>query len=387
MEDEVKNEDIFLDAPVAEMTDTAAAVIQLDPDQTRDLLKRTKDDDPQFPIVRVEEGLSENKFNWTPEMLESVADQINEKQPVAYMGHIKPEDDRWVFPDPQTIWLKAKTVVESGKKVLYVKGYNLPKAKIRDLVAAGIARSTSWRGKADVKFLKGGVQEPYRFHLDSFDWSRPGKNAMSAALVGVVAEQTENERSEDEVKPEDIAKLSLSELQTSNPNLVELIKREAVAEKDTVIAEMEETKQEGEDAKTLLQRLREVLHIDEKSDILEAVGNIIAKVEKIGTDEVMARIEKVLTDKVPSESARAVVKRLIPQITVAEMSEINDDDKFKEKIEAYLDSDDNAKAVIAEMNDGPTPPSQRRTDGRQGSDYEPGRTGKSGSVRVGSVKL
>jgi hypothetical protein len=348
--------DVFITAEVAETVEDPAAVIVLDQDKVARLLKANKDEEPQFPIIRVEEGLSRNNFLWTGDVLDNVAEQINKEEPVAYMGHIKPEDDRWAFPEPQTVWLKAVTKIENGKKALYVKGYNFGDT-IRRLTNVKAARSTSWQGKADCKLQKGGVRQVVNFKLESLDWSRPGKSAMEARLVTVAAEQTGGD---DKVEPSEIGALTKSDLEKHNPNLVLLLKQEAVKDGETAVAEMEEKVKKGEEAESLLDRIRKAIGLSPDDDILKSVTEAFNKVEEIGRTEVKNVVAKLLEKKVPDAKQRAVVMRLLP---VAEM-----EDKTEQEIEAQVneafEKDDDIKAYIAE-NTGPAPLRRRSAEDRQ----------------------
>lgn len=312
------------------------------------------DDNPQFPVICIETGVSANKFEWTEEVLEDAARQINEMQPVGYLGHIKPEEDRYAFPPIQTKWLKAVTKKEGNKTKLFVKGYNLPDPEpIRRYVRLGLVDSTSWKGKAAVQHLKGGVQRVTKFALESIDWSRKGKAAMSARLVTVAAEQAGKEG--DEVS--DLAKVTVAEITAENPNVVELIKRDAVVEANEKIAEMEPVVEEVEEHRTLMTKLRELLGIDKDADLLEAVGELQTKFTSITTKNVTERIGELLKSKIKDDKARAAVLRLIP---VNEMEDL-EDDALKTKVEETMEGDETIKAIVNRFQ-GTAPPKGKDRD-------------------------
>lgn len=376
---ETQTVDLDLNAPIAEMAGDAAGVVMLDPARVQALLASTGDEKPEFPVLRVEEGLSGNNFLWTGDIFDSVAEQINTNEPVAYLGHIKPEDERWVFPDPQTVWLKAIKTKEpsrvKGKEgqivnVLYVKGYNLPDAKVRGLIKARAVRSASWRGRATVEHLKGGIQKPIKFVMESFDWSRPGQNAMAAHLVTVAAEQREG--SEKQVEAAEIAKLQLSDLVEHNPNLVTLIKNEGAAAAQTKIAEMEQENKTGDEAKTLLTRVREALGLKETDDVLAKITETIQRVEKVAAAELTGAIDKVLDAKIKHsdpdkvKKTKETIMRLLP---VAEMKDLSEED-LKKKVDEAFDSDEGIKVLVAEMLTAPPPPTHRGSGDRMQSGSE-----------------
>lgn len=387
---------IDLEVAIAEMAaDAATGFITLDPALVQSILDGTGDKSPKFPVLRIVEGVSGNGFEWTPEVMEDTARQINTQKPPAYMGHIKPEDDRWVFPEIQAQWLAAKTTTENGKKVMYVKGYLLPDSKARSYHAAGINLTTSWSGKAAIQHMKGGIKRVKKFALESIDFARPGKAAMSAELIAVVAEMSE--RSE-QVETNEIAKLTIADLTAANPSLVELIKREARSEADTRISEMEGEVEQAKDAKSLVQRLRELLELPDTGDVIQTVTNLITRVESIGREGILGEVRKVLADKVKGDTdeakaSRALIERLVP---IAEMQDAFDgkpkeevESGVKAKMDTIFNEDAGVKKIVADFDNAggssrrPLTHIAEQRDGN--ADYSAGKS--TGNVRVSKVKL
>lgn len=372
--------DIILDGViVTEMEAGVESYVPLDPKLVSELTQG--DDNPQFPVICIESGISKNKFEWPHDVLVDAAEQVNKLQPVGYLGHIKPEDDRWAFPPPQTKWLKAVTKKEGDKTKLYVKGYNLPEPEpIRRYVRLGLVDSTSWKGKASVQHLKGGIQRVTKFALESIDWSRKGKAAMSARLVTVAAEQ------EGEEEVADLSKVTVAEITAENPNLVELIQRDGAKEANEKIAEMEPVVKEAEEHRTLMTKLRELLGIDEKVDLLEAVGELQEKFTDITTKNVKERVGELLKSKVKDDDARAAVLRLIP---VNEMEDL-EDDALKTKVEETMEKDETIKAIVNRFSGAPPPTGKKRDIAEMGDGAADGRydSGKSTSnVKVTRTKV
>jgi len=360
---------------VSEMAADAGAIVQLDPSRVQQLTEATGDEKPQFPILRVEGGTSGNGNHWSDEILRDVAEQINKEEPVAYLGHIKPEDDGYAFPEPQTIWLKAVTRDEGGKTVLYVKGYNFPQAKIREYLRTGVTRVASWRGKAAGPVM-GGVRYIKEFKLESFDWSRKGKQGMNARVVALATEMQEG--SEDDVE---IGKLTLTELQAANPSLVDLIKAEGKKETEATISEMEPKVEAADKAEETFKKLRDVLGIDESADIVQAVGDVVEQVENVSKKTLMEKIGEVVAGKVKGDRARSAVLRLVP---VTEMEGKSDDD-LKSAVEALFDSDEDIKAIVTEMEGGAGP--LRHTGSGDRMTGSESKVGQSGMVKTGTTKL
>jgi hypothetical protein len=346
-------ETIELDAVVSEMAADIGAVVQLDPARVKLLLDATGDTSPEFPILRIESGVSRNKRNWTPEVLDDICEQINREEPVGYLGHIKPEDAGYAFPKPQTIWLKAIARMEAGKKVLYVKGYNFPDAEIRGYLKTGVTKEASWRGRAAAKVI-GGIQHITKFALESVDWSRKGKAGMSAKVVAIA---TEMEGVDEDME---LSKLTSPELREGNPSLYELIKQEGAAEVSKTVGEMQTKIDEAKADKSVFAKLREVLGIGDDKDIVEAVTEISGKVDEANKTALKDRINAFLTKNIKNDKAKAAVARLLP---VSEMEDLSDED-LEKKIGECLEKDDEIKSIVSEMT-GPAPLHRRevaRTD-------------------------
>jgi hypothetical protein len=364
-----------LQADIAEMAADATSVIALDPNRVAQLVAATKDENPEFPIIRVEGGLSRNNNNWTDEVIEHVAEQVNQNEPVGYLGHIKPEDHSFALPDPQTIWLKAVTKKEQGKTVLYVKGYNFPGEKIRTLLATGAVKSTSWSGKATGKVV-GGVRQIERFALESIDWARKGTQGMSADVVALASEMND-ERSDTEV--DDLSKVTPDELRKANPSLFRLVEQECEAKANERVSEMEEKVKAADEAETIFTKLRKMFKIEESADMIEAMTKIHARLDNLSSKTLKEKIAAILGDKVKDPKALSTIQRLMP---VTEMEGLEDDD-LEKKVTEMIDNDEDMQAIITEMSSSPGPLSDRRRDGSGGS-----KVGGSGMVKEGhAVKL
>ena len=154
---------------VAEMLTDPAKLADLVPlpgigEKARSIAEAMEDDKPQFPVVRVEEGWSNNSRLWTGERLRSIAEQVNALEPVGHLGHIPDNEAGTAFPDPQTTWLGAIVKKEPSKlkermgetvDVFYIGGYNHPNAKIRSLWKARAVRGISWWGNGVTKPIPG----------------------------------------------------------------------------------------------------------------------------------------------------------------------------------------------------------------------------------------
>lgn len=342
-------------APIQELTGDPSQIVILDAVMVAEMTDG--DDSPQFPIVSIKEGTSKNKLKYGANILESVAEQINATQPVGYLGHVHREAAHKdnLLPAPQTVWAGASTSVDAdGKKVLYVKGYNLPKSDVRDWIKRKAVNSVSWAGDAVLTPLKGGGYEVKEFFLESIDWSRKNSQGMEAKLVAVVSEmETITERVK--MTPEEISSLQLAELEAHNESLVNLIKTHASREaRESTIAEMEAARSAEDPATEVVEigKLRELLGVDNGKDIVEAVGDIYNKIEDAAKAEVQAWFNELLAEKIPNEKSRGLVGRLVG---VKEMAGdfVNDKAGIKAELESRLndalENDEDVKTAVAEM--------------------------------------
>jgi hypothetical protein len=364
--------DIELELPleVSEMATEAGQIVTLNQTRVAELLADYGDEKPQFPILRVEAGLSNNNNNWSESLLVDIAEQVNKSEKPGYWGHIKPDERGYVFPDPETLWLGATVKREGGKQVLYVKGYNIPGGRARR--HRSLAKVTSWAGKASGKVV-GGVRMIEKFALESIDWARPGAEGMNARVVGIA---TEMEGSDNEV--DDLSKVTVDQLRAANPSLFTLVKNEVEKDYESQVQEMTEKAKKADEAESLFSKLRTLLKIDEKDDIVEAVTKAVETVENVGKGELREKIAAYLKGKVKSDSAQSTLMRLIPVTEMAGKS----DEEIGKYVDEFLTTDDDAKSVVTEMEQAPAPLTRHRT-----GDGQRDKIGSSGMVRKQTVKL
>jgi hypothetical protein len=219
------------------------------------------------------------------------------------------------------------------------------------------------------------VRQIQEFKLESFDWSRKGKAGMSANVVALATEMEEG--SENDMA--ELGKVTIAELTEANPNLVTLIRAEGAAAAQTQIDEMEPLKEEAESSRTLFAKLREVLGIDENTDVVQAVADVQEKVENVNSSTLKEKIGEIIAGKVSGERSKSSILRLV---NVTEMEGL-DDDALKTKVEGLFDTDEDIKAIVSEMEGAPAPLSHRGKDRMT----EGGKVGSSGMVRESVSKL
>ena len=325
------------------------------------------DEAPEFAVVRVEEGWSGSNRLWGGNVLESIVMQTNALQPVGHLGHIPDDQIATAFPQPQTTWFAATAKKEPSKQkermgeqvtAAYFAGYNLAGASIRQLIPAKAVRGISWWGDGDVTRIPGKGVEVKSFTLKALDWARKLAEGMpSSSVVAVTGEQESGKMAKE------LSLVTPEEFKAENPNGYALLVAEATKDKDTIIGEMQQQVAAAEDDKTLLQKLMEVIGVEDSSKLLESVTALKTRVGDKARETLDSGLAKLLAEKVPDEEKRALVARLLP---VGEMesavADAKDGDDAKriigEMVDKAFNDDDTIKSVIGEM----APPVVRRRD-------------------------
>jgi hypothetical protein len=314
------------------------------------------DDDPKFATFIISSGQSKNNRNWRPEIFEKVSEQINAASDpvVGYLGHIHPNDEGYAFPDIQLQWLKSRIQVASDRTQLIAKAYVLPGTKARDYLKRKLVKSVSWSGRAAMRPLKGGGHDVVDFELESIDLSRPRKAGMSALLVGGLTSEMENEGGS--VKPEEIAALQENELRAHNPGLATAIEESAKAPLEAKVTEIEADGEQGKEALTTLAKMKAALGLDENGDLLEALGNLIAKSKDVAKEARTKYLDTVLEKKFKDEPTRNLARRLIvtemtegQYVTEMEVEDESLEEKTDEVVNKIIDSDPDLKKMVSEM--------------------------------------
>jgi hypothetical protein len=339
---------LTLEASIAESGPLGSATIAIPVDAKLLEKIKAKDSDPQFITLEIESGESQNGRVWTPQIMESIASQVNFSKPVGYKGHISKEDDPYVLPDPHTLWVGATTARKGDKTVLYVKGY-LKSQEIRDYVDLEMVNSVSVRGDSTLRPQKGGKHEVVNFTLESIDWTRKGRNGMSNRVVGITSEMTEGGNS---VEPRDIAALSEEELRLHNPLLVQSIETKTKNPLETKISEMETTVGEIKPQVETVAEIRKKLGLDDNADVIVSVQELLDKVTTASKSAVQDFIQDTIKTKVKDEKGQRLVMRLIGEMKEFHTQPLTAETKkeIETKINEKVEKDDDVKAVISEMN-------------------------------------
>jgi hypothetical protein len=342
------------------------------------------DPDPKFATFLIESGMSNSKRNWRPEILEKISEQINssDEAVVGYLGHIKPDDDGFAFPDIQLHWLRSRCQRVGDKVRMAAKAYVLPEGKGRAYIGRKLVRTVSISGKAAMKPLQGGGVDVIDFDLESIDLARPRKAGMRTALVGGLTSEMETE--ENVVKPEEIAALSANELRAHNPALVKAIEDDVKKPLETKVSEQESEINDLGETQDTLAKVREALGIDEKADVLDTVGSLMSKVKDFAKDAKDKVFDEVLSEKFKDENTRGLVKlALASEMDGLEIDDVSDESKksVSEMVDGAVEKSEILRKMVGEMTSSGATFKTGKTDRSSKPAYEKGTENEYVSVK------
>lgn len=311
------------------------------------------DSDPMFVTVEVmNPTISKNGRKWTPELMQSVAEQINEKLPDGYMGHLKDEDRATAHPEAQTMWVGAKVEEVDGTLRLLAKGYIYPYAEklrtyLKKAIANGKQVAVSVYGEALQSYDKlAKIYNIKEFDLESIDWARSGSAGITPSFVPVIAREQVDENNMDKK----LSEITLEELKELRPDLVDALKAELEAKPadpapadptpapaDPNPAPVEEN---GE-----VKEMRSIIGTENGKSVVSEMKNIMAEREVL----LDAYIDSKVDATVGKESMKGIFRKMI----VGEMKARNKE-SIDNAVSAVLESEE-GKAFIAEMVKTPAP--------------------------------
>ena len=319
----------ILSAQIQEMDSVSSDdLVKID----KDLIKRVSegDDSPLFVTMQIlSEGVSKNRKNYTRELVDQVASEINAKRPNGYQGHLTQEERATKAPDPLVMWLGAESREENGKQVVYARGYVMPYAKnfrqyLKSAKALGKNVAMSIQGTAS-KALYNAQKSAYDlqgFVLDSVDFAREGSEGVPNNGTLILASEMSDEDKLNNGEPivdkiQILQQTNISEMEQHNPTLVSEIKSQATDPK--LVSEM--------------QAIKELTGDEPAVAIAEMKLQIKA-----------GELKNELNTKVKASKARPVIEGLV----LSEM-EANPDKAISEMVDSVLRSPD-AVAVLEQFS-------------------------------------
>lgn len=238
-----------------------------------DVTELTKGDNSKdkFIYAYTDSGVSKNKRNWRPMIMDRIAQQVMELNPPGNMGHVDPKNIGYELPLPVITWIGATTeLLPSGSKRLWLKGYIINTQEgvnLKTYIRAKAINSISvYGGLTLIANAETGNQDVLDIDLKSIDISGKLKEGLNSGITELAGEMSNPNRmqnmmlkdsainnSESEVK-EDMAMnlngVTLADIKINNPQLFGEM-RSSIIEEMKLESEQKVTMQKAGEMDTL----------------------------------------------------------------------------------------------------------------------------------------
>ena len=214
-----------------------------------DIAELTKGDNStdKFIYAYTDSGLSKNKRNWRPMIMDRIAQQVMEQNPPGNMGHVNPKNVGYELPLPVVTWIGATTeLLPDGVKRLWLKGYIIPTDdgnNLKTYIRAKAINSISvYGGLTLLPNQETGTQDVLDIDLKSIDISGKLKEGLNSGITELAGEmaiptmmqnQTQTNNKESEEQKMDLSKVTLAELKIGNPQLFGEMKADIIQSMQT----------------------------------------------------------------------------------------------------------------------------------------------------------
>lgn len=365
-----------------------------------DFLEKVKasDDDPMFVTVEVESGMSRSKRNWKPEHVTAVVNKINKDRMSGNLGHplIDKAAYESAFPEPQVVWVAAKSREAGGKVIGKFKGYVLKSAKAREYLTMGLIDGVSWFGNTKMRPIAGGGYDIVSFEPETLDFARKGRSGMTSRVLALAGEM------ESEggfiLEPREVAALTPAEIKEHAPLVHKAIQDEAKTDLETQVGEQATLVAELQPEAEISSKVRELLGLAEGENPLEKLGAILKSVEDAATADVKEFIKSLVSKKVKTDRAAGVLHRLIGEMHTEYADQPLTDDlktQIEEDFEKRISDDEDISALVGEMAGWEDPEAKKNNrggstlGGRQRGAESRGREAVdgAGTTRRGGLKI
>lgn len=200
---------------------------------------RAMDPDPVFltlPIVPSVGAVSKNGLLYDEALVNSIETQINSKRPGGRFGHLREDERDTAFPIPDSMWLGAKREGNTLWAKAYVHG--AAREHVKRLKAVGGSIATSIYGKGQYEPTdKKGVRRLINFDLESLDFAPPERAALGYAAAPIVTSEMETEMDRNQI----ISELTVEDIPARLRDQIVAEFRTQVADRDTLIAQLQTT--------------------------------------------------------------------------------------------------------------------------------------------------
>lgn len=315
----VTNQDVQLDFPLNLVGEQTAEIptdfaISSDTSFNENI---NKDDRPEkFIYAYTDSGVSANNREWSPDVMRSIGEQVVNKMPPGYLGHIKPADYGFDFPEPQVVWFGSSITKLAGEQVrLWLKGYLLPTAqKLTTWIKSKAVNSISVYGNVTYSKDSNGIDKILNVDLKSIDISRKLAEGLSSGIKGLAVEMEDNKLKGDVVEMSE-SKFTIADVRNDS-NIMGQLRQEFAAEMqlDTETNQLKATAAE-------MSQLCTALDV-KQSEVVSSVKNMIAFTkamtnmfcgEQADTAEAQKTAENFLKEKaVVDEQLKKIVEIVQP---------------------------------------------------------------------------
>lgn len=262
----------------------------------------------KFIYAYTDSGVSANKRDWSPDIMRSIGEQVVSKMPPGYLGHIKPADYGFDFPEPQVVWFGSSITELAGEQVrLWLKGYLLPTAqKLTTWIKSKAVNSISVYGNVSYSKDSNGVDKILNIDLKSIDISRKLAEGLSSGISGLAVEMSDNNLEGDVCEMSESKTFTIADVKNDS-NIMNQLRQEFAAE---------------------MSQLCSVLDV-KQSQVLDSVKSMVALVTGIKTlfagEQENIDVQKAAEDFLKEKAAvDEQLKKIIEIVQPAEGQSITD---------------------------------------------------------------
>lgn len=280
--------------------------------------------DEKFIYAYTDSGVSANKRDWSPDIMRSIGEQVVSKMPPGYLGHIKPADYGFDFPEPQVVWFGSSITELAGEQVrLWLKGYLLPTAqKLTTWIKSKAVNSISVYGNVSYSKDSNGVDKILNIDLKSIDISRKLAEGLSSGITGLAVEMSDNNLEGDVCKMSESKNFTIADVKNDSI-IMNQLRQEFVAEMQ-VDAETNQLKATAAE----MSQLCSVLDV-KQSQVLDSVKSMVSFVNNIKTlfagEQENVDVQKAAEDFLKEKAAvDEQLKKIIEIVQPAEGQSIAD---------------------------------------------------------------
>lgn len=279
----------------------------------------------KFIYAYTDSGVSANKRDWSPDIMRSIGEQVVSKMPPGYLGHIKPADYGFDFPEPQVVWFGSSVTKLAGEQVrLWLKGYLLPTAqKLTTWIKSKAVNSISVYGNVSYSKDSNGFDKILNIDLKSIDISRKLAEGLSSGITGLAVEMSDNNLEGDVCEMSESKTFTIADVKNDSVIMNQL--RQEFAAEMQLDAETNQLKATAAE----MSQLCSVLDV-KQSQVLDSVKSMVALVTGIKTlfageqeniDDVQKAAENFLKEKAAVDEQ---LKKIVEIVQPAEGQSIAD---------------------------------------------------------------